>query len=152
MRNHHRRDLPGIFAGAMSSRHQPRGNPMIVAKSREEKFLTEIRDGEHSAMIDAPESHGGAGAGLSPFALLEASLASCLNITLRVYAQTHGIDLGPVETTVSVTRGQGDSTFEYSVKLADSLTPDQTKRLRAALKGCPVHNLFKNPINVVGKD
>ena len=125
---------------------------MIIAKSREEKFLTEISDGTHSASIDAPESHGGAGAGLSPFALLEASLASCLNITLRVYAQTHGIDLGPVETTVSVTRGQGDSTFEYSVKLPEDLAPEQTKRLRAALKGCPVHNLFKNPITIVHKD
>ena len=125
---------------------------MIVAKSKQEKFLTEISDGEHSIMIDAPKSHGGAGAGLSPFALLEASLASCLNITLRVYAQAHGIDLGPVETTVSVTRGDSGSTFEYSVKLPEGLTPEQTKRLRAALKGCPVHHLFKNPVNIVEKD
>lgn len=125
---------------------------MIIARSREEKFLTQIIDGEHTAMIDAPADHGGAGAGFSPFALLEASLASCLNITLRVYAQAHGIDLGDVETSVSVTRGEDDSTFEYSVKLPEHLTPEQAKRLNAALKGCPVHNLFKKPINVVLKN
>jgi putative redox protein len=124
---------------------------MIVARSKEEKYVTEIIDGDRTALIDAPTGHGGAGAGFSPFALLEASLASCLNITLRVYAEAHEIELGDVETSVSVTRGKDDSTFEYSVKLPENLTPEQTKRLSAALKACPVHNLLKKPINVVLK-
>jgi len=125
---------------------------MITATSRTENYLTDVTDGTLSALIDAPASKGGQDAGLNPFALLEASVAACLNITMRVYAQNHGFALHDVQTTAAIKRNDDGFYFEYSVKLPDGLSDDQTKRLLAACKGCPVHAVFKQAVPFVHKD
>jgi putative redox protein len=126
--------------------NEERGIGMIRATSKEENFLTEYTDGDHTAFSDAPENHGGAGANFSPSALLEAALANCMNITARVYAQSHGLSLGEVETTVNLDRGQAGSTMEYQIKWSEPLTADQEKRLHAALGGCPIHGILSHPV------
>jgi putative redox protein len=119
---------------------------MIRAKNLEPNFLTEYTDGTHTGASDAPAEKGGQGADFQPLALLEASLATCVNITLRVYAQAHGIDLPEVETTATLTPGAEGSTFEYTVNLPASVTPEQKKRLLAATKACPIHGVLSKPI------
>ena len=120
---------------------------MITTKSKSANFLTEFSDGEHVGACDAPAAKGGQDAGFSPFSLLEASLAGCLNITMRVFAQSHDIDLGDVETSVTLKPGEDGSTFEYSVKLPDGLSERDRKRLLAATKGCPIHGMLGKPIS-----
>ncbi len=118
---------------------------MIHAKSTTTNFLTEYTDGIHAGISDAPAAKGGADGGFSPFALLEASLATCMNITLRMYAQTHNIPLTDVDITVSIIPGKDGATFEYGATLPDTLSADQKKRLHAALRGCPIHQLLSKP-------
>ncbi|AMK11953.1 OsmC family protein [Pseudodesulfovibrio indicus] len=125
---------------------------MITTKSGKANFLTEFTDGTHTGVCDAPESKGGGDAGFTPLGLLEASLAACLNMTLRVYAQAHDIELGSVETLATLTPGETGSTFEYSVKLPDTLSDRDRKRVLAALKGCPIHGLLNKPITFALKD
>ncbi|WP_050813936.1 OsmC family protein [Pseudodesulfovibrio mercurii] len=109
--------------------------------------MTEFTDGVHVAACDAPSRHGGQDAGFTPFSLLEASLAGCMNITLRVFARTHDIDLEFVETTVTLKPGEGGYTFEYSIKLPEGLSDKDRKRLIAARKGCPIHGLLGQPLS-----
>lgn len=122
---------------------------MITTKSKQDDYLTEFTDGDHVGQCDAPVGKGGQDAAFTPFALLEASLAGCLNITLRAFAKSHDIDLGSatVETSVTLVPGENGSTFEYGVKLPDGLSEKDTKRLLAALKGCPIHGLLGKPIS-----
>lgn len=120
---------------------------MIVMKSQDADYLTEFTDGEHVGQCDAPADKGGQGAGFSPFSLLEASLAGCMNITLRVFAKTHDIDLEFVETTVTLKPGEGGYTFEYAIKLPEGLSDKDRKRLIAARKGCPIHGLLGQPLS-----
>lgn len=77
---------------------------------------------------------GGADGGFSPFALLEASLAACMNMTLRVYAQAHNIVMDAVETTVTIKQGKNGATITYGVKLPDNLTAEQ-KAVACGLEG-----------------
>jgi len=121
---------------------------MITTKSKQDDYLTEFTDGSYVGQCDAPAGKGGQDAGFTPFALLEASLAGCLNITLRAFAKSHDIDLGSatVETSVTLVPGEDGTTFEYSVKLPDGLSEKDTKRLLAALKGCPIHGLLSKPV------
>ncbi|WP_158947690.1 OsmC family protein [Pseudodesulfovibrio cashew] len=121
---------------------------MIRTKNHEANFLTEFTDGAHTALTDAPADKGGAGEHISPFGLLEAALATCLNITLRFYAEAHGIALDKVETVVTLKQDSDGSTFEYWVDLPEDLPEDQKKRLFAALRGCPVHGLLSKPIQL----
>jgi putative redox protein len=119
---------------------------MITTKSKQDDYLTEFTDGDHVGQCDAPAGKGGRDAAFTPFALLEASLAGCLNITLRAFARSHDIALDAVETQVTLKPGDASSTFEYSVKLPDGLSEKDTKRLLAALKGCPIHGLLSKPV------
>ena len=119
---------------------------MITTKSKQDDYLTEFTDGDHVGQCDAPVGKGGQDAAFTPFALLEASLAGCLNITLRAFAQSHDIDLSAVETTVTLVPGENGATFEYGVKLPEGLSERDTKRLIAAMKGCPIHGLLSKPV------
>ncbi len=115
---------------------------MITTKSNETDYLTEFTDGVHEGVCDAPESMGGAGAGFTPLALLEASLAACMNITLRMYARNHAIPLDSMKTTVSITREVDGAVVEYSAEIPERLAPGQKKRLFAAMRGCPIHSIL----------
>ncbi len=119
---------------------------MIISKSLPGEYLTEISDGTRSAEVDAPVEKGGGGKGFSPFALLEASLCSCINITLRHYAKSHDIPLERVETTVTLMSDKDGAAFECVAKLPKGLTEEQQKRLRGAMKGCPIHALLTKPV------
>lgn len=125
---------------------------MVTSKNKEADFLTEFTDGTYSCECDAPEEKGGSGAAFTPMALLEASMAACMNITLRAYAKNHGLELGDVETSVTLRSDDNGTVFEYSAKLPENVAPDQKKRLLAALKGCPVHGLLSKPISFERKD
>jgi putative redox protein len=125
---------------------------MITTKSKQDDYLTEFTDGEHVGQCDAPVGKGGQDAAFTPFALLEASLAGCLNITLRAFAKSHDIELGPVETSVTLVPGENGSTFEYSVKLPEGVSERDSKRLHAALKGCPIHGLLGKSVSFEFKE
>lgn len=57
-------------------------------------FREEITTGRHRFVSDEPEKLGGGDAGPAPYDLLLAGLGSCTAITLRMYAQKKGWDIG----------------------------------------------------------
>jgi len=120
---------------------------MITTKSKSADYLVEFTDGTHTAECDAPSGLGGADAGFTPYSLLEASLAACLNITMRVYAKNHDIDLGDVATSVTLTPDDAGFTFKYRVTLPEGMDPSVKKRVLAALKGCPIHGILGKPLS-----
>ena len=54
----------------------------------------EVSSGEHRLLTDKPASFGGGDTGLAPYDFICAGLISCTMITLRMYAQHKGIELG----------------------------------------------------------
>ncbi|HAB67990.1 MAG TPA: disulfide bond formation regulator, partial [Gammaproteobacteria bacterium] len=71
---------------------------MVRAEYQGSPYATKLTCREHQLIADVTAEKGGLDAGLRPHDFLEASLASCLQITLRMYAQKHGIEVG--ETSV----------------------------------------------------
>ena len=63
-------------------------------KTREEHSLGEVTSGKHQLMTDKPESYGGQDLGLAPYDFVCSGLISCTMITLRMYAQHNGLELG----------------------------------------------------------
>ena len=60
----------------------------------------EIRIGSHEIVADEPRDDGGSDEGPSPQELLAASLASCSAITMEMYAERKGWDVGDVVVDV----------------------------------------------------
>ena len=114
---------------------------MIQAESQSQDFLTHFTNGDQEGIADTTSDKGGSNQGFRPHELLEAALASCMNITLRMTAQQMGIALSQVRVSVSLDRSSPDrSTFGYSVVFPDSLSEPEQQTLLAAIENCPVRN------------
>jgi putative redox protein len=112
---------------------------MITATSDNPAYLTPFTDGEHHAVADTTKEKGGSGGGFWPHHLLEAALATCINITLRKYADKHAIPLGHPVTKVKLDRSRtGEAIFTYEVELPGNLTAEQRDALLRVAGDCPV--------------
>ncbi|MFW2040217.1 OsmC family protein [Acinetobacter sp. ULE_I001] len=63
-------------------------------KTYPEPWSGEVVSGKHQLITDKPESFGGQDKGLAPYDFICSGLISCTMITLRMYAQHKGLDLG----------------------------------------------------------
>jgi len=120
---------------------------MIRARSSDVPWLTEFSNGEYQARADATPEKGGGNRGFRPHELLEAALASCMNITLRMAAAKHGIAPGEVVVTVTLNRlAPAEAVFTYSVHWDRPVTDAQRAVLISALDNCPVRNTLSRSI------
>lgn len=116
-----------------------------VRARRREGYLhdVEIDDGAHRLVVDEPEVAGGDDAGPSPTRLVAAGLASCIAITLEMYAERKGWELGAVEVEVDVEYdGYVPTSFAATVHLPEELSEEQRERLLLIATKCPVHKLL----------
>jgi putative redox protein len=112
---------------------------LVTAHSTTTPYRTRFSVDGHEAYSDASEAKGGAGEGFGPHALLEASVACCISIWLRMYADKNGIPLREVTADVRLNRqSPRDTVFEYSVDLRGELTAEQQDELRQQAAHCPV--------------
>ena len=120
---------------------------MIRTHSLTASYGTTASNDRHELVADAPTDKGGAGAGFGAHELLEASLAVCINMAVRMFAVENSIALHGVSTRVSLSRTDPDITrFEYRLELVGPLTDDQRKRLEAAADNCPVRQTLSKRI------
>ncbi len=120
---------------------------MIRAESQPEKFRVRFTNGEQSAFSDATPDKGGSGAGFRPHELLEAALASCMNMTLRMHAEKRGIPLVDVSVTVTLDRTpQEGPVFEYRVDFGDLLSEEDMEELLRVLETCPVRSTLSKAL------
>jgi uncharacterized OsmC-like protein len=80
---------------------------MIQVDSLSPAYRGVVRNRAHELASDAPITKGGGGAGFGAHELLEASLAACLNMAVRMHADARGIPLERVSTVVVHLRTSG---------------------------------------------
>jgi putative redox protein len=121
----------------------------IVAR-RTDGFAHDVEfEGAHSLRVDEPREAGGADTGPRPTELLGASLAGCIAITVEMYAERKGWDLGDVEVDVEVGyEGPAPTSFEVGLKLPAELDEDQRRRLLVIATRCPVHKVLAGEVHV----
>ena len=104
--------------------------------------------GRHTVIADEPEDHGGTDEGPNPQELLAASLASCSAITMEMYAQRKGWDIGDVVVDVDYEPAQRGSPtkFQMTVKLPKELPQEQQERLMQIVAKCPVHRTLEGEV------
>jgi putative redox protein len=110
------------------------------------KHDVEIR--RHLVVADEPTENGGADSGPSPQELLAASLASCTAITMEMYANRKGWDIGDVVVDVDYEPAQRGSPtrFRLDVRMPKELPEDQRERLMQIAAKCPVHRTLEGEV------
>jgi putative redox protein len=113
-----------------------------------EKLEQQIAVREHRLTADEPTDQGGEDAGPSPQELLAASLASCTAVTMEMYAERKGWDVGEVVVDVDYEPAQRGSPtrFVMDVQLPKELPEDQRERLMQIAAKCPVHRALEGEV------
>jgi putative redox protein len=127
-----------------------------VSARRLEGFAHEIDvEGGHTLVVDEPAAIGGTDTGPSPGRLLAASLAACTAVTIEMYAERKGWEIGAVEVDVDATydeRGHVPQAYELTVKLSDGLSDEQRQRLFKVAAKCPVHKVLSGEATITIAD
>jgi putative redox protein len=121
-----------------------------VTARRRQGYTHDIEIDGHTVVSDEPVSAGGADQGPSPSRLLAASLASCTAITVEMYAERKGWDVGPLEVVVEMEydRPPVPSSFVVTLKLPGGLSEEQQQRLLTIAGHCPVHRVISHDVEV----
>lgn len=120
---------------------------MITATNAPSRYLTRFSDGEHQGQADTTPDKGGQAAGFRPHALLEAALACCVNMNVRIFAEHHGIALTGVTTRVVCDHDAPKETvFRYEIEVQGDLTPADRERLVRAGNACAVRRTLSKAI------
>jgi putative redox protein len=125
---------------------------MRVVARRREGFAHDVEiEGGHTLVVDEPVAGGGTDIGPRPTLLLAASLASCTAVTMEMYAERKGWEIGRVEVDVEVDyEGAAPSSFGVSLRLPAGLSEEQRRRLVTIAAKCPVHRVIatETPVTV----
>ncbi len=121
---------------------------MITARELGKGYRNTIGNERVSAQADMPADKGGDGDGFRPHELLEAALAACMSMTIRIAAEKYGYPLEKAQVTVTLDRSVPDAyAFEYTLKLDGPLDDTQRKRLASTAAQCPVSkSIAANPV------
>jgi putative redox protein len=117
---------------------------------RRDGYTHDVSVRGHELVADEPEAKGGADEGPTPQELVAAALASCTAITVEMYADRKGWDVGDLEVVAEFDddgRGGTDG-FTVTLKLPGGLTEEQTQRIRAIAAKCPVHRALASETRV----
>lgn len=108
------------------------------------KFQLQLRTGRHQLFADEPVDFGGLDSGPSPFQLLAAALASCMTMTVRLYAERKGWLVKRIRAGVGHSRDT-DATprdrFDVRLTFDGDLDDEQRARLVEIAGKCPVHRV-----------
>ena len=124
--------------------------PMARARRRE-GFAHDLEVDGHTLVIDEPEETGGTALGPRPTRLVGGALAACTAITVEMYADRKGWELGDVEVDVDIEyENSAPSAFAVTLKVHCELDDEQLERLRVIAGKCPVHRALasETPVSI----
>lgn len=122
---------------------------MQVVARRVEGYAHDVELDGHELRVDEPPGKGGGDTGPRPTQLLGASLAGCIAITVEMYAERKGWDVGRIEVDVEVGyEGPAPTSFEVGLKLPGDLDAEQRRRLLVIATKCPVHKVLAGEAHV----
>jgi putative redox protein len=127
---------------------------MTRATINEQPYTTRIEHEDFTYKADEPISVGGAHEGPTPMQYLLGSLAGCTAITLRMYADRKGWEIGDIRVDISMKRERIDgylqTTFEKKLQYGNpDLDSSQLKRLDQISKKCPVAKVITGDARIV---
>ncbi|MGI9534006.1 MAG: bifunctional alpha/beta hydrolase/OsmC family protein [Thermodesulfobacteriota bacterium] len=138
------------------------GNDVAVSTKLSGYFST-INASGHYLFADEPIKFGGTENGPTPYDLLLASLGSCVNMTLKMYADRKEIPLENVITRLSHKKVHAEDCedcetnegkidyIEKEIELKGDISEDQLDRLLYISEKCPVHKTLKSEVSITSK-
>ncbi len=122
-----------------------------------DNYRTEVKAGKHAFVADEPVSLGGQDVGASPYQLVGAGLAACTAITLRMYVNRKGWEVGKIRVDVDHFKKDGVDEegkpkkvdhFVRTVHLELDVPEEQKTRILQIANRCPVHRTLLGEVEI----
>jgi putative redox protein len=114
--------------------------------SNSQGYAVKMRARDHIIVADEPLELRGTNTGATPGEMVLASLASCKLITMRMYAERKGWDIGEASVTLRYLEKGEPTLVEKKVRFTGVLDEDQKARLIEISGRCPVAKMLKSSI------
>jgi putative redox protein len=121
---------------------------MTTASIGTDHYRVKLQDGRHEFGADEPMEQGGTDTAPSPDELMEASLASCTVITLRMYADRKQWPVTGINATVTLERTETNTVFTRHIFIDGDISEEQRERMLQVASSCPVSKTLKGAITI----
>lgn len=129
----------------MSDTLSPTPVATATVRSGGENYRHDIVTGNHTLVADEPAHAGGRDAGPAPYDLVLSGLGACTAITLRMYAEKKGWNLGDVQVELTLRKNRaGDAAIERVLHCSGPLDDAQWARLLEIAARTPVTLTLQN--------
>ncbi|MGI9482367.1 MAG: bifunctional alpha/beta hydrolase/OsmC family protein [Hyphomicrobiales bacterium] len=142
---------------------RPESDAVLVRETGHGKFQQDVFVRAHHMLADEPASVGGMDTGPTPYDFLSIALGACTSMTLRIYAEHKGLELGQISVAVSHDKvhakdcaecegreGRVDR-FEREISVAGQVSDELADKLEEIAGKCPVHRTLEKSSAVATK-
>lgn len=103
------------------------------------RYKTAIKTSDFALVADEPVHTGGQNAGPAPYDYLLAGLGACTSITLQMYAEHKGWNLGELSIALHLQKDkEGNTHIERALTITELLTDEQREKLLDIASKTPV--------------
>ena len=120
----------------------------VASSAEDPDYRQAVRCGRHEMLADERPARGGADAGPMPFEYILSGLGACTAITLRMYAERKGWQLGAVEVSLALRRQSDAFSVERRVTVSAALSDEQRAKLAEICEKTPVTLAVRAGMNV----
>ncbi len=121
---------------------------MTTASIATAHYRVALNNGRHQFFADEPQTVGGTDTAPAPDELLEAALASCTAITLRMYADRKQWNVETIDVSVHLSRENGKTVFVKNIGVRGNITDIEKERLLAIARNCPVSKTLLGEVEI----
>lgn len=122
------------------------------ATSTSTHYRTEIVAGRHSLVADEVKSRGGQDVGPAPYDYLLAGLGACTVMTLQMYAERKGWELGELRVELELSKtGDGATSIQRVLATSALLSDDQWAHLLDIAGKTPVTKSLLEGISITSR-
>jgi len=138
------------------------GSEVSVRETGNGKFQQQVLSGPHRMLADEPVDYGGLDSGPSPYDYVSIGLGACTSMTLRMYAEHKGLDIGQISVSVDHAKihaadcadcGEGREgridRFERKISIKGDVDTEIRSKLLEIADKCPVHRTIESGAAVV---
>lgn len=120
----------------------------VVGNAEDANYLQHVTSGSHRLIGDEPAKHGGGDAGPAPFDYLLTALGTCTSITLRMYAERKGWQLGHITVKLDYSRDKDAASIKREISISAPISEEQRARLADIVERTPVTLVIKQGVEV----
>jgi putative redox protein len=111
----------------------------VRAAANAAPYRNEITAGRHALVADEPSTAGGQNAGPAPYEYILAGLGACTVMTLTMYAERKGWQLGNIDLDLRLLKDkEGATHIERDLRCSAELSTEQWERLLDICSKTPV--------------